>query len=200
VGIGSTMPLRATRAVLEVKAMAGRSRPARHSARGFRTVSPGFSTRRAFRCSRDASFAETDVKPSALVVILNKTLAADCSATATRSAARHLDGRGAEVHRDGRRVAHGGGRRRRHEGRRPRCGTARRDVPADEAGSDVRRRARDPSERDPAALARAATRIVRRIVPNDPIENVLTIGQIKDQSVAPRRLNACSCRRSGCWR
>jgi ABC-type antimicrobial peptide transport system permease subunit len=46
------------------------------------------------------------------------------------------------------------------------------------------------ADRDPAALAPAATRIVRSIVPNDPIENVLTIGQIKDQSVAPRRLNA----------
>ena len=46
------------------------------------------------------------------------------------------------------------------------------------------------SQRDPATLAPAATRIVRSIVPNDPIENVLTIGQIKDQSVAPRRLNA----------
>jgi putative ABC transport system permease protein len=46
------------------------------------------------------------------------------------------------------------------------------------------------AQRDPAALAPAATRIVRGIVPNDPIENVLTIGQIKDQSVAPRRLNA----------
>ena len=46
------------------------------------------------------------------------------------------------------------------------------------------------AERDPAALAPAATRIVRSIVPNDPIENVLTIAQIKDQSVAPRRLNA----------
>jgi len=46
------------------------------------------------------------------------------------------------------------------------------------------------AQHDPAALAGAATRIVRGIVPNDPIENVLTIGQIKDQSVAPRRLNA----------
>jgi predicted permease len=46
------------------------------------------------------------------------------------------------------------------------------------------------ADRDPAALAGAATRIVRQIVPNDPIENVLTISQIKDQSVAPRRLNA----------
>ena len=41
-----------------------------------------------------------------------------------------------------------------------------------------------------AALATAATRIVRRIAPTAPIENVLTVAQIKDQSVAPRRLNA----------
>ncbi|HSL72420.1 MAG TPA: FtsX-like permease family protein, partial [Longimicrobiales bacterium] len=41
-----------------------------------------------------------------------------------------------------------------------------------------------------AALASTATRIVRRIAPTAPIENVLTIPQIKDQSVAPRRLNA----------
>ena len=39
-------------------------------------------------------------------------------------------------------------------------------------------------------LAHAATQIVRRIAPVTPIENVLTIAQIKDQSVAPRRLNA----------
>jgi putative ABC transport system permease protein len=36
----------------------------------------------------------------------------------------------------------------------------------------------------------AATRIIRRIAPTVPIENVMTIAQIKDQSVAPRRLNA----------
>ena len=41
-----------------------------------------------------------------------------------------------------------------------------------------------------ASLATAATRIVRNIAPHVPIENVLTISQIKDQSVAPRRLNA----------
>jgi predicted permease len=40
------------------------------------------------------------------------------------------------------------------------------------------------------ALAAAATRIVRRIAPLVPIENVLTIAQYKDQSVSPRRLNA----------
>jgi ABC-type antimicrobial peptide transport system permease subunit len=41
-----------------------------------------------------------------------------------------------------------------------------------------------------AGLASAATRIVQRIAPTAPIEQVLTIAQIKDQGVAPRRLNA----------
>jgi putative ABC transport system permease protein len=38
-------------------------------------------------------------------------------------------------------------------------------------------------------LAPAATRLVRSVAPEVPIENVLTVGQIRDQSVAPRRLN-----------
>jgi predicted permease len=41
-----------------------------------------------------------------------------------------------------------------------------------------------------SALAGAATRIVRDLAPGIPIENVLTVAQIKDQSVGPRRLNA----------
>jgi predicted permease len=41
-----------------------------------------------------------------------------------------------------------------------------------------------------AALASAATRIVRRIAPLVPIEDVLTVSQIKEESIAPRRLNA----------
>jgi predicted permease len=41
-----------------------------------------------------------------------------------------------------------------------------------------------------AALIPTATKIVRRVAPTAPIENVLTIAQIKDQSIAPRRLNA----------
>jgi putative ABC transport system permease protein len=39
-------------------------------------------------------------------------------------------------------------------------------------------------------LAAVATRIVRRLAPNVPIEHVLTVAQIKDESVSPRRLNA----------
>jgi putative ABC transport system permease protein len=41
-----------------------------------------------------------------------------------------------------------------------------------------------------AGLAPQVMRIVHRIAPGTPIENVLTVAQIKDESVAPRRLNA----------
>src|ERR1019366_4559502 len=41
-----------------------------------------------------------------------------------------------------------------------------------------------------SGLTAAATRIVHGIAPMVPIENVLTVAQIKDQSLAPRRLNA----------
>jgi ABC-type antimicrobial peptide transport system permease subunit len=41
-----------------------------------------------------------------------------------------------------------------------------------------------------ARLIPAATRVIRRHAPNALIENVRTIAQIKDESVAPRRLNA----------
>ncbi|MEX2284852.1 MAG: ABC transporter permease [Gemmatimonadota bacterium] len=46
------------------------------------------------------------------------------------------------------------------------------------------------TDRDAEALATGATRIVRQVAPTAPIENVMTVKQIKDQSVAPRRLNA----------
>lgn len=45
-------------------------------------------------------------------------------------------------------------------------------------------------DRNASALAHAATRIVRRIAPEVPIEGVLTVAQIKDESLSPRRLNA----------
>ncbi len=41
-----------------------------------------------------------------------------------------------------------------------------------------------------AHMAPAVTRVVRRFAPNAPIEAVATIAQLRDQSVAPRRLNA----------
>ena len=46
------------------------------------------------------------------------------------------------------------------------------------------------TEGDAEALAKAATSIVKHVAPMAPITNVLTLSQIKDQSIAPRRLNA----------
>ena len=43
---------------------------------------------------------------------------------------------------------------------------------------------------DAATITPAATRVIRGIAPTDPIERVLTLDQIRDESVAPRRLNA----------
>jgi ABC-type antimicrobial peptide transport system permease subunit len=43
---------------------------------------------------------------------------------------------------------------------------------------------------DVPGLTAAVTRVVRGIAPEAPIENVMTVAQIKDQSVSPRRLNA----------
>jgi len=39
-------------------------------------------------------------------------------------------------------------------------------------------------------LVAAATRVVRRIAPTTPLGDVLTVAQIKDESISPRRLNA----------
>jgi ABC-type antimicrobial peptide transport system permease subunit len=46
------------------------------------------------------------------------------------------------------------------------------------------------ANRNVAALAAAATRVVRRIAPTAVIENVLTVAQLKEQGVSPRRQNA----------
>jgi predicted permease len=46
------------------------------------------------------------------------------------------------------------------------------------------------ADSDVSGLVASATAIVRRLAPTTPIDHVLTIAQIKDASVAPRRLNA----------
>jgi predicted lysophospholipase L1 biosynthesis ABC-type transport system permease subunit len=43
---------------------------------------------------------------------------------------------------------------------------------------------------DPAAIGPAATKVVRDINPSQPVTHVMTVSQIRDESIAPRRLNA----------
>jgi len=46
------------------------------------------------------------------------------------------------------------------------------------------------SDSNPALLESAASKIVRRIAPAAPIQHMMTVAQLKDRSIAPRRLNA----------
>jgi predicted permease len=157
----------------------------------FRTVSPGFFHAAGIPMLKGREFAETDTKESANVVILNKSLA-DRLFGDRDPIGQHVTWTGEVLKQVGLQDAwrtvvgvvgdtKDGGLDAAPRGVMFQPIT---QMPMFGGGLVIR------SQRDPAALAPAATRIVRSIVPNDPIENVLTIGQIKDQSVAPRRLNA----------
>jgi predicted permease len=192
VGVGSAVPLRATQVMLDVKAegrplASGEAQPRAE----FRTTSPEYFRAAGIPLLAGREFSTTDHQTSAKVVILNKTLA------------DKLFGDRDPV---GQRVAWTGevlkfigisGEWRTVVGVVGDTRDAGLDVEphgvvfqplAQEAlfgGGLVIR-----SDRDPKALAPAATRLVRNIVPQDPIENVMTVSEIRDASVAPRRLNA----------
>ena len=192
VGVGSSMPLRSSQFQLEVKAdgrtlAVGEAMPRAE----FRTASPEYFGASGIPLLSGRPFYTTDQEKSGDVVILNKTLAE-----------RLFPGRDAV----GQRVAWTGDVLRfigvsgdwrtvvGVVGDTKDGGLDAAPVPvmfmpftqeATFTGGLVIRAAAEAS-----ALVPAATRVVRGIVPQDPIENVLTVGQIKDQSVAPRRLNA----------
>ncbi len=46
------------------------------------------------------------------------------------------------------------------------------------------------ARQDASAMSSPATRVIRTLAPDRPIENILTVAQIKDEGIAPRRLNA----------
>ncbi|MGQ0648627.1 MAG: ABC transporter permease [Gemmatimonadaceae bacterium] len=192
VGVGSTIPLRSSEFQLELKAdgraiAAGEPIPRAE----FRTASPEFFRAAGIPLLRGREFSSTDRTGSGLVVILNKTLADYLF--------RDRDPIGQRVAWTGDVLKFIGvsGEWRTVIG-----------VVGDtkDAGLDA-----DPrpvvfqpfaqemtyagglvirSDRTTPALIPAATRVVRGVTPNEAIENVMTVGEIRDQSVAPRRLNA----------
>lgn len=192
VGVGSTIPLRATDVQLDVKAegrplQAGEPQPRAD----FRTINPSFFRAAGVPLLSGREFRETDRKGSAPVVIINKTLAeqlfGDRDPIGQRIAWTGDVLRFIGISDEWRTVVGVVGNTK--DGG---LDAAPRGVvyqPIDQeplfGGGLVIR-----AQTDPTSLIPAATRIVRGIVPHDPIENVLTIPQIRDQSVAPRRLNA----------
>jgi predicted permease len=192
VGLGSTMPLLRTPIDFDVKAegkqlATGEDLP--HA--DFRTASPEYFRAAGIPLRKGREFSTTDLQGSARVVIINQTLAD-----------RYFRGEDPV----GRRIAFTSEVLK----FTPISGDWRTIVGVvgntQDGGMDAEPRpvvfmpfAQEfamfgglviRADSNASGLAAAATRIVRQIVPSVPIENVLTIAQIKDQSVAPRRLNA----------
>jgi putative ABC transport system permease protein len=193
VGLGSTVPLRSERFALDIKAE-GRpvapGEPMPH-AEG-RTASPEYFRAAGIPLLKGREFASTDRTGTGLVVILNQTLA-DRLFPGQEAVGRRVAWTGEVlkfigVSGDWRTVIGVVGDTK--DG-----GLDAEKIPVLFApfaqfdgvfGSSLVIQ----SAGDPASLATAATRAVREVAPEQPVEKVLTLDQIRDESVAPRRLNA----------
>jgi predicted permease len=192
VGLGSTMPLRAAGFLLDVKAegraaQAGEAQPRAE----FRTASPEYFSAAGIPLLTGREFTTTDREGTGNVVILNKT-AADKLFPGVEPVGRRVAWTG-----DVLRFIGVSGDWREVVGVVGDTKDGGLDAPAFPVvfmpfaqenvfgGGLVIRASGEPS-----SLVSAARRVVRGIAVNEPIENVLTISQIRDESIAPRRLNA----------
>jgi len=192
VGIGSNMPLRTSGITLDINAdghpvAPGQAQP--HSE--YRLASPEYFRAAGIPLLKGRAFSSTDRAGSARVVILNKTLAdqffPNQDPIGQRVAWTGEVLKFIGVSGDWRTVVGVVGNTK--DG-----GLDATPIPATfipfaqgdfPSGGYVIR-----TTMNPASLAAAATRIVRQAAPDQPIEKVLTVDQIRDESVAPRRLNA----------
>ena len=192
VGVGSSMPLRGSGTRFEVKAE-GRPLPVGEAALrpDFRTADPAYFGAAGIPLVKGRPFADTDVRGGARVVIVNETLAEKLfpgeDPIGKRVAWTGEVLKFSPISGDWRTIVGVAGNTQ--DGGQDAAPRAVMFMPfAQElaiGGVLVIR-----ADSNVSGLAAAATRIVRRIAPDAPIENVLTVTQIKDESVAPRRLNA----------
>jgi len=192
VGLGSTVPLRSERFALDIRAeghslAAGEAMP---HAEG-RTASPEYFRTAGIPLLKGREFSSTDRTGSPLVVILNKTLA-DRLFPNEDPVGRRVAWTGEVlkfigVSGDWRTVVGVVGDTK--DG-----GLDAERIPvlfapfaqAEVFGSSLVIQ----TAGDPEALAGAAAKAVHSTAPEQPVEHVLTLEQIRDESVAPRRLNA----------
>jgi len=192
VGLGSTVPLRSELFALDIKAEGRPLAPgeAQPHAEG-RTAAPDYFRISGIPLLKGREFQSTDRKGSDLVVILNKTLA-DQLFPGQEAVGRRVAWTGELLKfigiSDAWRTVVG------VVGDTKDGGLDAAPVPVlfgpfaqtDVFSSSLVIKASG----DPAALAGAAAKAVRAVAPEQPVEKVLTIEQIRDESVAPRRLNA----------
>jgi predicted permease len=192
VGLGSPVPLRASDVRFDLKAegqsfAVGEAVPQPE----LRTASPEFFRAAGIPLLRGRPFASTDGPTSAKVVIVNQTLA-DRLFPGEDPVGRRIAWTGdvlrfTPISGDWRTIVGVAGNTQ--DGGldaepRPVVFMPFTQMLAFGGGLVIR------AERHVEALTPAATRIVRRIAPTALIENVMTVTQIKNQSVTPRRLNA----------
>jgi predicted permease len=188
VGLGSPAPLRASQVALDVKAEGGTVAVGEAMPRAeLRTASPEFLRAAGIPLLRGREFSSTDGPGSGLVVIINQTLA-DRLFPNTDPVGQRIAWTGdvlrfTPISGDWRTVVGVVGNTR--DGGldaepRPVVYLPFTQMLALGGGLVIR------ADSNVAGLAAAAT----RIAPTALIENVMTIAQIKDQSVSPRRLNA----------
>ncbi len=192
VGVGSTTPLRSTEFQLEIKAdghtpAVGEAMPRAE----FRTANPEYFRAAGIPLLKGREFYTTDKSGSQMVVIINKTLAdkffPNRDPVGQRVAWTGDVLRFIGISGDWRTIVGVVGDTKDGGMDAEPRGVVFLPFAQEQAwsGSFVIRAASNA-----AALVPATTRLIRSITPTDPIENVLTVSQIKDQSIAPRRLNA----------
>ena len=192
VGLGSTVPLRTAGIMLEIKAEGRPVNPGEPAPQSeYRTAGPDYFSAAGIPVLRGKEFSSTDRAGSAPVVMINKTLA-DFLFPGLDPVGRRVAWTGEVLKFIGisgewRTVVGVVGNTK--DGGLDAAALpvvfipfAQGDFPS--GGFVIRSRG------DVAGLASAATRVVRTIAPQQPIEKVLTVDQIRDESVAPRRLNA----------
>ncbi len=192
VAVGAPMPLRGTTVRFELKAegkglAAGETLPRAE----LRTASPEFFRASGIPLLRGRSFASTDRRGTARVVVINEVLAERLfpgeDPIGKRVAWTGDVLRFTPISGDWRTIVGVIGNTR--DGGldaepRPVVYSPFAQELALSGGLVIR------ADSNVGALARSATAIVRRIAPTAPIEQVMTLAQYKDESIAPRRLNA----------
>ena len=192
VGLGSTIPLRVAGFLLEIKAEGrtlGQGEPVPMAE--YRTADPGYFRAAGIPLLSGREFSTTDLRTAGRVVILNKTLA-DRLFQGVDPLGRQVAWTGdvlkfTGISGDWRTVVGVVGDTK--DG-----GLDAKPLPVNfipfaqgdfPSGGLVIR-----SDVDPSGLSTAARAIVRSIAPEQPIENVMSLDAIRDESVGPRRINA----------
>ncbi len=191
VGVGSTVPLRKSEIMLEIKADVPTPDNGPAPSAEYRTADPDYFRASGIPLLKGRVFTAGDIASSAKVVVLNKTLADRLFPTAdpigrrvawTGDVLRFIG-----VSGDWREVVGVVGDTK--DGGLDAAPMPVSFLPVAQAefpaGGLVIR-----STVDPNGLSLPARAIVRSIAPDQPIENVMSLEAVRDESVGPRRLNA----------